>query len=120
MAKNAEYSFAICSINLSHFYMFYFQLFPHNSIGTTDLRRAQPHIMKIFARLNLADQPTIHEIHSMAAIEMNEKWTEMSKNSKVTVMDFMKALIYATYFIENVLYTNPESLFEFKRACVNS
>ena len=99
--------------------MFYFQLFPKKSKGTSDSRRASPSIMKTFTRLFSSDRTLIHEIHSMSVIITDEKWLKMRKTSKVTVMDFMKALQYSTTIIERALSTSPTSVFEFKRACIS-
>ena len=52
--------------------MYYFQLLPRKALGTSDCRRAPPHIMKIFARLSSSEPSTIHEIHAFAAIKMNQ------------------------------------------------
>ncbi|OMJ79153.1 hypothetical protein SteCoe_20900 [Stentor coeruleus] len=116
--KNAEYSFAICSVNLTYFFLYYFQLLPKKALGTSDCRRAPPHIMKVFARLNAQDQSTLDEIHSIAAMKMHEKWQEMKQKPGITVMNFMQALVFSTFFIENLLSHNPGSLFDLKRLSV--
>jgi ELMO domain-containing protein len=114
--KQAEYSFAISSINLTYFYFYYFQLLPRKALGTSDCRRAPPAVMKVFARLNIEDQNTLNEIHSMSSIKMHENWSKMRESSAVTVMDFMKALVSATYTIENALLAKPKTLLDFKRS----
>lgn len=114
--KTAEYSFAISSINLSHFLCYFFQLFPRDFKGTSDWRRAPPRAMRTFARLNESEPIVIYEIHAMTAIKMDKIWKELRKKPGITVMDFMQALISATYALERVLNQSPGNVFELKKA----
>lgn len=113
--KSADYSFAICSINLSHFLMYFFQLLPKKSLGTSDSRRANPWIMKIFARLNESDQGVIHFLHAVGIVFMHRHWNQEKATKNVTVMDFIQSLLAGTRYIEQLLENNPSDLNHLKR-----
>lgn len=113
--KSADYSFAICSINLTHFLAYYFQLLPKNSIGTSECRRAGPHILKTFARLNDSDQSVLDYLHAVGVVFMNRHWNLVKLAKKVTIMDFIHSMVAAGDYIEQLLEQEPDDLNHLRR-----
>mmetsp|Transcript_10210 Transcript_10210/g.10150 ORF Transcript_10210/g.10150 Transcript_10210/m.10150 type:complete len:132 (-) Transcript_10210:35-430(-) len=114
-----DYSFAISALNVTHFYMYFFQIFSRNTIVAND-RRAPPRVMKAFCVLNAQDQSAIDELYVATVIRMHRDWIEISKNKNVTIMDFRRAIDSSTTFMEGILRGMPENMLELKRLSFNS
>ncbi|CAG9325342.1 unnamed protein product [Blepharisma stoltei] len=114
-----DYSFAISALNVTHFYMYFFQIFSRNTIVMND-RRAPPRVMKAFCALNAQDQSAIDELYVATVIRMHKDWIEISKSKNVTIMDFRRAIDSSTTHMEGILRGMPENMLELKRLSFNS
>lgn len=80
---------------------------PNKALGTSDCRKAPPAVMKTFAKLCAEDQTVIDFLHAVGVVNMHKHWLKAKAGGKVTIMDFMKSLIAATYYIEELLLSKP-------------
>ncbi|CAG9332376.1 unnamed protein product [Blepharisma stoltei] len=114
-----DYSFCISALNVTHFYMYYFQLLENRAVGIPGLRRAALKPMKVFCGLNLLDSDAINEIFVAAVFKMHAEWQELKKTRKVNVMNFPTVIIRAVNYVEDILYTLPQDIAKFKQLAFN-
>jgi len=63
--------------------------------------------MKAFGKLCAEDQSVIDFLHSAGVVYMHKDWLRAKAAGSVTIMDFMKSLIAATYYLEGLLLKKP-------------